>query len=160
FDTTAQMHEVVRAIREDDPPPLGTIDRTYRGDVETIVAKALEKDKARRYGSVAALAEDLRRYLHDEPIAARPPSTVSHLQKFPRRNKAVVGGIAAVFVALVAGIVASTWQATRAKRAERAAAQESATAKAINDFLRRDLLAQASAAGQAKPGTKPDPDIK
>jgi eukaryotic-like serine/threonine-protein kinase len=51
-----QLHEAVRAIREEDPTPLSSISRAYRGDVETIVAKALEKDKGRRYASAAALA--------------------------------------------------------------------------------------------------------
>jgi tetratricopeptide (TPR) repeat protein/predicted Ser/Thr protein kinase len=160
YNTTGNLHEVVHAIREEDPTRLGTVDRAYRGDIETIVAKALEKEKTRRYGSVTALSEDIRRYLQDEPIVARRPGTVYQLQKFARRNKALVAGVAAVFVALVAGVIVSTWQAARARRAEQAAAQEAATAKAINDFLQHDLLAQAGASTQAKPGTKPDPDLK
>ncbi|HEV3117396.1 MAG TPA: hypothetical protein VGY58_10100 [Gemmataceae bacterium] len=48
--------------------------RQYRGDIETIVAKALEKDKGRQYASAAALTSDIQRYLNDEPIAARPAS--------------------------------------------------------------------------------------
>lgn len=48
--------------------------RAYRGDIETIGAKALEKDKARRYASAAGLAGDIGRYLKDDPIVARPPS--------------------------------------------------------------------------------------
>jgi tetratricopeptide (TPR) repeat protein/predicted Ser/Thr protein kinase len=160
YETSGKLQDVVRAIQEEDPAPLGTINRIYRGDVEIIVAKALEKEKARRYESAAALAEDIRRYLRDEPIVARRPSTAYQLEKFARRNKAVVVGIAAVFLVLLAGITASTLEAARAMRAERAAARETATAKAINDFLQNDLLAQASAFGQAKPGTKPDPDLK
>jgi len=91
-----QIHEAVRAIRQDEPTALRSVNRTYRGDIETIVARALEKDKTRRYGSAAELAADIRRYLHDEPIVARPPSTTYQLQKFARRHKAVVSGIAAV----------------------------------------------------------------
>jgi eukaryotic-like serine/threonine-protein kinase len=197
-----QLHEAVRTIRETDPAPLSMVSRTYKGDIETIVAKALEKDKSRRYASAAALAEDIRRYLEDEPIAAKPPSTAYQLQKFARRHKALVAGVAAVFVVLVAGIVASSWQAVRANRAghlalverdravraERSATDErnkavsaeqqavearnraiseqqranneAATAKAVNDFLQNDVLAQASANAQAGPNTKPDPDLK
>src|SRR6516164_6490324 len=81
--------------------------KIQRGDVETIVAKALEKDKARRYNSVADLAADIKRYLLDEPIVARPASTAYQLQRFARRNKALVGSIATVFVVLAGGIVAS-----------------------------------------------------
>jgi eukaryotic-like serine/threonine-protein kinase len=61
------FHEVVQVIREEDPAPLSSISRHFRGDVETIVAKALEKDKARRYASAAELGADIRRYLADEP---------------------------------------------------------------------------------------------
>ena len=114
----ARLHEAVQAIREEDPARLSSISRTYRGDIETIAAKALEKDKARRYASAGALADDIRRYLADQPISARSPSATYQLQKFARRHKALVGGVAAVFVVLVSGIVASTWQAVRASRAE------------------------------------------
>ena len=71
-----------------------------------------------------------------------------------------MAGGAAVFVVLIAGIIASTLEATRARRAEQVAATESATAKAVNDFLQHDLLAQASANSQSGPATKPDPDLK
>jgi tetratricopeptide (TPR) repeat protein/predicted Ser/Thr protein kinase len=161
------VHEVVQAIREEDPAPLSSMDRRCRGDVETIVAKTLEKDKTRRYASAAELAADIRRYLSDEPIAARPPSTRYQLQKFARRHKAVVAGTAAVFLVLAAGVVVSTWEAVRARAAESAAVeqrqradQEAAAAKAVNDFLQNDLLAQASAANQSSSSAKPDPDLK
>jgi serine/threonine protein kinase len=65
-----KLHEAVRTIREEDPARLSAISRGYGGDIETIVAKALEKDKTRRYPSAEALATDIRRHLADEPIAA------------------------------------------------------------------------------------------
>ena len=202
----------MQSIRETDPAPLSSIQRVYRGDIETIVAKALEKDKARRYASAAELAADIRRYLANEPIVARPPSISYQLKKFAQRNRALVAGAAAVFLVLAAGVVASTWQAVRARRAEATAEgqrdlastaervataelnqaleaeasaerseaaearaqqqrnvavsekqrgdSETASAKAVNDFLQNDLLAQASAANQSNPTTKPDPDLK
>src|SRR5580658_2234685 len=119
-----QIHEVVRSIREEDPTALSSISRVYRGDVETIVGKALEKDKSRRYASAADLAADIERYLSDEPILARPPSTTYQLSKFARRHRALVAGVAAVFLVLVAGIAASTTFAIRARRAEQAAIKE------------------------------------
>ena len=67
------LAEMARIIREDEPARLSSVTRRLPGDVETIVAKALEKDKARRYGSAAEMAEDVRRFLRDEPIVARPP---------------------------------------------------------------------------------------
>jgi tetratricopeptide (TPR) repeat protein len=160
YTISRQIPEAARAIREEDPAPLSSINRIYRGDIETIVAKSLEKEKARRYASAAELAGDLGRYLKDEPITARPPSTIYQLQKFARRHQALVWGIAAVFIVLIAGIIASTWQAARATRAEQAARAEAATATAINDFLLNDLLSQAGASTQAGPNTKPDPDLK
>ena len=71
YQLSQQLHEAVLTIQQEDPTPLRSISRAYRGDVETIVAKALEKDKARRYGSAAALAGDIRRYLADQPISAQ-----------------------------------------------------------------------------------------
>jgi WD40 repeat protein len=99
------LAEAARLILEQDPPRLGSIHPELRGDVETIVAKALEKDKARRYAAAADLAADLRRWLAHEPILARPPSALYHLRKFARRHKALVGGMAATGAALVLGLV-------------------------------------------------------
>jgi tetratricopeptide (TPR) repeat protein len=111
----------LRAILEDDPAPLRSIHRSLRGDLETIVATALDKDRERRYGSAAELAAELRRYLAEEPILAHPPSTLYQVRKFARRNRVLVGGVAAVFVALVLGLAVSLTQAWRATRAERLA---------------------------------------
>jgi hypothetical protein len=119
-----KVHEAARAIQEDDPAPLSSISRSYRGDVETIVAKALEKDKARRYASAADLGGDIRRYLQDEPIIARPRSAIYQLEKFARRHKALVTGVVAVFVVLVGGVIASADQAMRASRAEGVALEQ------------------------------------
>jgi tetratricopeptide (TPR) repeat protein/predicted Ser/Thr protein kinase len=167
YKSDGTLHEAVEAIDRHEPPPLGSLDRAYRGDIETIVAKALEKDKSRRYTSAAAMGADIRRYLKDEPIIARPPSATYQLHKFARRHTALVVGVVAVFVVLVGGIVASAWQATRARRAERAAlldrdraAEAQAIANSVNDFLQNDLLAQASASNQARPDNTPDPDLK
>ncbi len=147
------LHEAVHTIREEEPLELSSIDRNYRGDIETIVRKALEKDKTRRYASAADLGADIQRYLNDEPIVARPPSATYQLQKFARRHRGLMAGIAAVFVVLLAGVAVATSMAVRASRAE-------AEARAVSEFLQKDLLAQASASTQARPGTKPDPDLK
>lgn len=115
------LHEAVRTIVEQDAPPLSSINRSLRGDVETIAQKALQKDKNRRYETAAALADDLRRHLNHEPIFARPPSTIYQLQKFARRHKGVVFGLAAVLTVLIIGIIVSTREAIRASRAEKLA---------------------------------------
>ena len=160
YEVSRHVYEVVKTIQQVDPRPLSSANREYRGDIETIVAKALEKDKARRYGSAAEFAADIQRYLENRPITAKPASTGYQLRKFAQRNKVLVAGIGAVFLTLVVGVVASTWEAVRARRAEQHAQAETATAQAVVDFLENDLLAQASANKQAGPKTKPDPDLK
>jgi tetratricopeptide (TPR) repeat protein/tRNA A-37 threonylcarbamoyl transferase component Bud32 len=143
YKLSRRLHEAVLTIREEDPAPLSSVSGQYRGDIETIVAKALEKDKARRYGSAAELAEDIRRHLADEPILARPASTAYQLQKFARRNKGLVASVAAVFVVLALGIVASTWQAARATRErDRAAAAERAATMERDRALRAENIAR------------------
>ena len=108
YDLNQMMiHEAVRVIREDEPRALSSINNTFRGDVEIIVGKALVKEKERRYQSASDLSSDIERYLNNEPIEARPPSTWYHLRKFSRRNKALVAGIAAVLVVSVVGALIS-----------------------------------------------------
>ncbi len=129
FDLSSRLvHEAVRVIREEEPTRLSAVSRTFRGDLETIAAKALEKDRARRYQSAADLGADLRRHLCDEPIVARPASALYQLGKFGRRNKTLVAGIATTFVALSAGLGGTLWQAKRA--ADRATAESLARAEA------------------------------
>jgi len=92
--------------------------RPLGGDVETIIGKALEKDKTRRYQSASEFAADMRRYLNDEPIMARPPSATYQLRKFACRNKALVTGLAGVFVVLALGVIGTGIGMARASHAE------------------------------------------
>ncbi len=124
YKAAGKLHATLLAIREEEPTLLGSFSRELRGDIETIAAKCLEKDKSRRYASASDLAADIRRYLHDEPLMARPPGAVYRVRKFARRNMAIVAGIAAVFVVLAGGVIVSSLQAMRARRAELAALQE------------------------------------
>ncbi|MEM7249005.1 MAG: serine/threonine-protein kinase [Acidobacteriota bacterium] len=141
------LPQMAQLIREQEAPLLGTVDDAYRGDVETIVAKCLEKDVERRYASTAELAADLRRHLADEPIAARPASIGYQLQKMARKNRVLVLGIAATFLSLTLGVIGTTWQMMRANRARAQAEQErqeavrqANIARAVNEFLNDDLL--------------------
>ena len=129
------LAEAARLILEQDPPRLGSLDPELRGDVETIVAKALEKDPARRYPSAADLAADLRRWLAHEPILARPPSALYHLRKFARRHKALVGGVAATVAALVLGLVGTILFAV-GEAQQRGQAEQNAR-QAIDESARR-----------------------
>jgi len=122
-----------------------------RGDLDWIVMKALEKERARRYETANGLALDVQRYLADEPVVARPPSKLYRFQKLARRNKLAFAAGAAVLLALVAGLVvsnifylrekASHEQAVSAEKEALAAKRE---AVATFQFLTEDLLFQAT----------------
>src|SRR5262245_36892375 len=137
------LAEVARLILEQDPPRLGSLDPELRGDVETIVAKALEKDSARRYPSASALAADLRRWLAHEPILARPPSALYHLRKFARRHTGLVGGVAATVVALVLGLVGTILFAVGEAR-QRGLAEQNARASLFQAYRARMAAAVAA----------------
>ncbi len=121
------LPEAIRAIREDEPSRPGSVDPTLRGDIDAIVGKALRKEKDRRYATARAMSEDIRRHLRNEPIVARPTGTIYQLRRFARRNKVLVGGVAATIAALALGLVASIILARREadqrRRAEAMAAQ-------------------------------------
>jgi eukaryotic-like serine/threonine-protein kinase len=136
------------------------LQRLLRGDLDTIVGKALKKNPQERYSSVSALADDLRRYLKHEPISARPDTFVYRTMKFVRRNRIVLTAVSAVVLVLLAAAVVSIRASMRANNEAAVADREAAVAKAVNDFLQNDVLAQASAATQSGPNTKPDPDLK
>ncbi len=140
------LPEASRIICEEEPATLSRVSRSFRGDIETIIGKALEKDPARRYATAAEMAADLRRYLSNQPIRARPPSAAYQLAKFTRRNRAIVGGVAATFITLLLGIILTSWYAVQlsdAREAERLRAEEAAsaaeTSAAINRFLNQML---------------------
>ena len=100
------------------------------GDLDWIVMKCLEKDRARRYETANGLAMDLKRHLGNEPVSARPPSRAYQLQKLVRRNKLAFAAGASVAGALVLGVVVSTWQAIRAETARAAEAEQRKIAEA------------------------------
>jgi len=136
--------------RGTEPP---TLARQMRGDLDSIALKALEKDRARRYGSPSDFAADIGRYLRNEAVLAVPPSAAYRARKFARRYRgALVTACAFALVLMVAAVV-SIRQSIRANR-------EAAAAQAVNDFLQNDLLAQASAANQSGPSAKPDPHLE
>jgi serine/threonine protein kinase/tetratricopeptide (TPR) repeat protein len=161
----------IAAVRKTEPRKLSQL---VRGDLDWIVMKALEKDRARRYETANGFAADVLRYLSDEPVAACPPSTVYRFRKFARRNKATFVSGSLIALVLIAGSVVSTWQAVRAtaaegladarwheeqrarqdaEQAEQRALDAAAVANAINAFIKDDLLSQGD------PAIEPDRQI-
>jgi WD40 repeat protein/serine/threonine protein kinase len=99
------------------------------GDLDWIVMKAMEKDRARRYETANGLARDIERHLDNDPVVARPASTAYRFQKFAERHKLLLAGIGAVAAALVLGIITTTGEALRARRAEQQQSQFRAEAE-------------------------------
>ena len=118
------------------------------GDLDWIVMRCLEKDRTRRYEAASGLARDIQRHLDNEPVSARPPSTTYVLRRLVRRNKLLFAAIGTVAAVLVLGLVASTWEAVRATRAERIAASERSRAEDMLTFMLGDLRAQVSKVGR------------
>jgi tetratricopeptide (TPR) repeat protein len=145
------LAEAARIIREESPSRPSSIDRSFRGDLDVIVSKCLEKERDRRYGSVAELSADVQRYLNDEPIIARPASAWYQIGKFARRNRIAVASIVIVLIAMVLGIAGTSWQAVLATRArndtflakiqadkrQQEARAQAAAAEAVVEFIRR-----------------------
>ena len=134
--STAEGIQLIAANRNTGPTELA---KALRGELDWVVMKALEKDRARRYETVDALARDVQRYLADEPVEARPPNRWYKARKFARRNRGPVLAAALVFVALVCGIVGASWGLRRALAAEelahdRLAQVERAREEAENAF--------------------------
>jgi WD40 repeat protein len=147
---TAAYDEIRRIIKEEEPPRpstrLSTLGDTLaqvsarrgtepaklsalvRGDLDWVVMKALEKDRTRRYETASSFAADVRRFLAEEPIEARPPSAWYRLRKLARRNRVALTVAGVVAAALFVGTALSTWQAVRATQAERAALQSESDA--------------------------------
>ncbi|HYE62353.1 MAG TPA: protein kinase [Phycisphaerales bacterium] len=153
FDLSSMsLTQATLTLREQEPTPLSRLNPRLKGDLTAITHKALEADPQRRYQSAADLASDLRRHLSNEPVLARPQTTLYQAHKFARRHKGLVAGLALAALFLVAGAAATTWQAIKATR-ERALAQEQElrakeTAALLTRFLR-------SATPEVAQGTEP-----
>jgi serine/threonine protein kinase/WD40 repeat protein len=180
----AAYDEIRRIIREEEPPKPSTristlgevlsqvsaqrgtepakLSALVRGDLDWIVMKALEKDRNRRYETASAFAADVRRFLGEEPVEARPPSVGYRLRKFVRRNRGPVLAGSALLAALVLGLIGTGVGLIQAQReagrartaqhnaeiqqaaatdAEERAVQEKNSAVAARENLRRALYA-------------------
>jgi serine/threonine protein kinase/Tfp pilus assembly protein PilF len=132
----------VAARRRTEPKRLGSL---VRGELDWIVMKALEKDRARRYESANGLAADIQRYLAGEAVVAAPPSAAYRVKKFIRRNRVVVTAGSAVAAALMVFAMALAWQAQVAReQRDIAVAAEKAEAeqRTVAEAARADAVAQ------------------
>ncbi len=147
----AALDEILRVIREDEPPTpssrLSTSDglstlaanrhmepshlsRFLRGDLDRIVMKALAKERQRRYDSAIGLANDIERFINHEPVSAGPPSAAYRVRKFVRRNRGGVIAASGVLVALIGGIIGTTLGILEANKQSRLARAQSELALA------------------------------
>jgi len=108
-----ELYSILRTVREAEPRRPRLVAPNLPVDVETIILKALEKDKARRFQSAGAMAAEIRRFLDDLPLTIRRSSVFDRVRKFARRNRQLTIGAAATFVALAAGIVGVSYYAMR-----------------------------------------------
>ncbi|MEZ5327964.1 MAG: tetratricopeptide repeat protein [Verrucomicrobiales bacterium] len=159
---SAGYDEMRRIIREEEPPKpssrLSTVagdertriakahridaaklSRLVETDLDWIVMKAIEKDRSRRYETANAFAQDIVRFLADEPVTANPPSKRYQLRKFAKRNKATFRVAALIFLLLVAATAVSSWQAVRATQAEKETAETLAEVAAQRDAKEKAL---------------------
>jgi non-specific serine/threonine protein kinase/serine/threonine-protein kinase len=123
--------ESARRRRTDVPNLL----RQLRGDLDWIAMRAIEKDRARRYGSPIDLAADIRRHMGDEPVEARPPSTAYRARKFIRRHRLGVSAAVMVTAALLTAVAGTAIGLVRARRAEAAARVEQERSEKVASFL-------------------------
>ncbi|MDX1998723.1 MAG: serine/threonine-protein kinase, partial [Thermoanaerobaculia bacterium] len=135
------------ATRRGTEPP--SLLRVLAGDLQWIVARALEKNPADRYPAVSELAADVERYLADRPVLASPPQLGLRIKKFVRRNRLAVGAASLVAVALVAAVVATSLALFRARESAERATREAAKSLAANEFL-NGMLASAAPGEQGR----------
>ena len=127
------LGEEAKKVAQSRRTEVATLAKRLHKELEWIPLKAMRKERTERYRSASELADDIENYLKGAPLLAGPPEILYRLSKFAQRNRALVSGIAAVLIVLVAGIIASTLFAIGQARAR-------AEAQAVSDFLRHSVL--------------------
>jgi serine/threonine-protein kinase len=136
------------------PAPRPALRAALRGDLDTIVLKALAEEPERRYASAADLADDVERHLDSKPVRAHPPSTWYRTRKFVQRHRGGVLATAALSLGLIASLAVALWQAGVAREQARIARTQTSQAEAVRDFLVGIFDAQIPARpGEETPGT-------
>jgi WD40 repeat protein/serine/threonine protein kinase len=140
--TLGQAARTISIQRQSDPKRLSHL---FRGELDWIVMKCLEKDRNRRYDTAGGVARDIERYLHDEPLQACPPSAGYRLRKFLRRNKGPAMAACLVLVVLIGGMIGTIWQAmeaTQQRNAKQSALEQSQLLSAELAFDKGQLLGE------------------
>src|SRR5229473_1010305 len=157
FDSKKNVHEVLRQVREDEPPRPSTkiatgkksstgsaqnrgseprqLAKLLRGDLDWITMKALEKDRNRRYGTPSEMAADITRYLQHEPVVARPASAGYRMRKYARRHRIAVAVAIGLVAVLATFAVAQRVQLQRTRLERDRANRERDRATRITDFM-------------------------
>jgi WD40 repeat protein len=128
----------ISAVRNTEPAKLSKL---IRGDLDWIVMKALDKQRARRYQTANDLVRDIERYMADEPVEARPPSAMYQLHKFVRKYRRAISIAAGFAFVLCLGGVVSTWQAIRAYRSAESARKAEIQASADRQLAEEKAMA-------------------
>ena len=122
--------EAVRVIRESAPTRLTTLNESIPRDIEVIIGKTLEKDRARRYRSAGELGDDIRRFLEDEAIMARPPSLTEHIRRYARKHRALASAVVFAALTLVLSVAAIIYFALETSKQRDIAERNAVTARA------------------------------
>jgi serine/threonine protein kinase/Flp pilus assembly protein TadD len=169
--TRAALNEVLRRVREEEPPKPSTrlsgtserlpsvaavrateparLARLVRGDLDWVVMKALEKDRARRYETANGLARDIQRYLDGDPVEAGPPSRLYRLRKFARKHRVVLVAVSAVVLALIVAVSALAFATVTIARGRAEALRELARVRAERRELAHVYFQENALVGQA-----------
>lgn len=138
--STSTVIEAIAIIRSGRVEKLSKLAPQARGDIETVVMKAMAQEAPRRYGSAAELASDVERYLHRRPIEARPPTASYLFGLFVRRHRALSAAILVAVLALISGTAVSLYYAVSEARAHAIAERHAAEFAAVNRFLNAMLV--------------------
>lgn len=170
--TNAAYNEVLRMIREEEPPKPSTkihssahlpsiaalrrseplqLERMIRGELDWIVMKALEKDRNRRYGTASELGKDVIAFLKGENISAAPPNIRYRAGRFYQKHRRKIWAASLLAAVIIIGAVVSTIGWVTASREQSRADQNAEIIQAVNGFLLNDLLKEADPNVQVKP---------
>ncbi|MEM9378554.1 MAG: serine/threonine-protein kinase [Planctomycetota bacterium] len=148
--TSHSLVAAARVVAEEPAPPLRRVAPEVPVDIAWIVDAAVSPDLGRRYESALALADELRRFLADEPVRARPPSAFYRFERLVRRNRLAAAGLALAFVSLAAGLVVAVVQTAEARAAAAESGRQARRAAAINQYVLERILSSFSPIGMGR----------